>query len=60
MHPEADQEFCIPMYYDHVEFISSITHSLGFTMLITMCFQFSMLDIYHPYGSCVKGTAIMQ
>jgi hypothetical protein len=28
---------------------------LGFTMLTTtMCFQFSMLNIYHPYGCHVK------
>jgi len=27
-------------------------------MLITMCFQGSMLNVYHPYGSHLKGRAI--
>jgi hypothetical protein len=29
-------------------------------MLISMCFQFSMLNIYHPYGCHLKGRAIMR
>ncbi len=43
-----------------VHFQHNLRIHLGFTMLITMCFQFSMLNIYHPYGSCVKETGIMQ
>ncbi len=27
-------------------------------MLMTMCFQFSMLNIYHAYGCHLKGKAI--
>ncbi len=38
-------------YFPH----NSMIH-LVFTMpTITMCFQFSMLNIYHPYGCHVKG-----
>jgi hypothetical protein len=29
-------------------------------MLITMRFQFSLLNIYHHYGCHLKGRAIMQ
>jgi hypothetical protein len=32
----------------------------GFTMLTTMCFQFSMLNIYRPYACHLKGRARMQ
>ncbi len=44
--------------------ISGITERIhfGFTMLRSnMCFQFSMLNIYHPYNVChSKGRAIMR
>ncbi len=42
----------------HFQHNSSI--HLGFNMLPTMCIQFSMLNIYHPYGYHLKGRAVMQ
>jgi hypothetical protein len=32
---------------------------LGFTMLTTMCLQFSAFTIYHPYECHLRGRAIM-
>jgi hypothetical protein len=32
---------------------------LGVTMLTTMCFQFTMLNVYHPYECHLKDRTIM-
>ncbi len=32
---------------------------LGFTMLTTLCFQFSMFNVYHPYECHLKDRTIM-
>jgi hypothetical protein len=44
--------------HKHLQQHNSRIH-LGFTMLTTMCLQFSMSNIYHHYGCDWKGRAIM-
>jgi hypothetical protein len=46
--------------YRNISDITTEGSTWALTMLATMCFQFSILNIYHPYGyHNLKGTAIM-
>jgi hypothetical protein len=57
-YPYILESCCV--HYRNISDITTEGSTWALTMLATMCFQFSILNIYHPYGyHHLKGTAIM-